>query len=78
MFTKFQKDVATQDILRLLGVTGVSNQITIKPKVNVSNISNDIMHALHRSWFFNPKTITVSADEGRVQLAGTVHKPHDH
>lgn len=73
----FQKDVAEQDVRRLLGVTGVSNEITIKPRVDVSHVSDDIMHALHRSWFFDPKTITVSADEGRVRLAGTVHTPHD-
>ncbi|MEG8222927.1 MULTISPECIES: BON domain-containing protein [Sphingobium] len=35
------------------------------------------MHALHRSWFFDPKTITVSAQEGNVVLSGTVHSPHD-
>src|ERR1700722_14533123 len=48
----YQKDSASMDVRTLYGVTGVSNQITIKPTVNTSNISDDIMHALGRSWFF--------------------------
>jgi osmotically-inducible protein OsmY len=59
------------------GVVGASNQISIRPKVNASNISDDIMHALHRSWFFDPKTINVSADGGNVRLSGTVGSWHE-
>jgi len=73
----FQKAAAAQDVHRLLGTVGVSNRITIKPKVSVSNISDDIMHALHRSWFFDPKTITVTADGGKVVLTGTVESLHE-
>jgi osmotically-inducible protein OsmY len=73
----FQKNFAEQDIHRLLGVAGVSNKITIKPKVNTSNLSDEIIHALHRSWFFDPQTIKVSADGGKVRLTGTVQSPHD-
>ena len=74
---KYQKDAAEQDLRRLFGVVGVSNQITIKPKVNAFNISDDITHALHRSWFFDPRTVTVSAQGGNVRLTGSVHSPHD-
>lgn len=69
----FQRDAAEQDVRRLMGVVGVSNQTTIKPMVNVADISDDIVHALHRSWFFDPKTISVTAEGGKVRLAGTVH-----
>ncbi len=55
----------------------MSNQVTIKPKINTENISDAITHALHRSWFFDPKTITVTAQGGKVRLTGTVHSPHD-
>jgi len=68
----YQLDAAAQDVRGLMGVIGVSNNITIKPRVNVSNLSDDIMHALHRSWFFDPKTINVSARDGQVKLTGTV------
>lgn len=73
----FQKEAAADDIRRLLGVVGVSNQIAIKPRVNTANLSDDIMHALHRSWFFDPKLVRVSAEGGKIRLTGTVHSPHD-
>lgn len=73
----YQREAAEQDVRRLFGVVGVSNQISIKPRVDVENISDDIMHAMHRSWFFDPQTITVSADGGKVRLNGTVSSPHD-
>jgi osmotically-inducible protein OsmY len=73
----YQKEAAEQDIRPLFGVTGLSNQIRMKPRVNASNVSDDITHALHRSWFFDPKTITVTAIGGKVRLTGTVHTWHD-
>lgn len=73
----YQKDAAEQDVRRLHGVVGVSNQTTIKPKVNTSNISDDIRHALHRAWFLDPDNIKVNAEGGKVRLTGTVHSPHD-
>jgi osmotically-inducible protein OsmY len=73
----YQKDAAEQDVRRLFGVVGVSNLTTIKPQVNASNVSNDIMHALHRSWLFDPKTVTVSAEGGKVRLSGTVRSQRD-
>lgn len=69
----YQKDDAQQDVRRLWGVVGVSDQITIKPRVNTANLSDDITHALHRSWFFDPDHVTVTAKGGRVKLTGTVH-----
>ncbi len=74
---QYQRQAAEQDVRGLYGVVGASNQITIKPRVNTSNISDDIMHALHRSWFFDPKTINVSADGGKVRLSGTVRSWHE-
>jgi len=70
----YQQEAAAEDVRRLFGVVGVSNQIVIKPKprVNASNIRDNIMAALHRSWF-DPKTITVTAQGGNVHLTGTVH-----
>lgn len=73
----YQKEAVEQNIRSLLGVVGVSNQMTIRPKVDTFNLSDDINHALHRSWFFNPDDIKVSAEGGRIRLTGTVHSPHD-
>jgi osmotically-inducible protein OsmY len=74
---EYQRHAAEQDVQRLLGVIRVSNQISIKPRVNVGNLSDDIMHALHRSWFFDPQTIKVTARGGKVHLTGTAASVHD-
>jgi osmotically-inducible protein OsmY len=74
---RYQKQAAEQNVRRLLGVTGVSNQIGIKLRVNAANLNDDIMHALHRSVFFDPKTISVSAEGGDIRLTGTVHSLHE-
>lgn len=73
----YQRQAAEADIRQLAGVTGLSNLIVIKPPVKASNISDDILHALHRSWFFDTKTIDVTVENGRVHLTGTVTSPHD-
>jgi osmotically-inducible protein OsmY len=74
----FQREAAEQDVRRLLGVTGVTNQISIKPGVNTANISNDISCALHRVFpaYPDPDAITVTADGGKVRLTGNVHSWH--
>lgn len=73
----YQRENAEQALQRLFGVTGISNQIEIGQHVDAGHISDDIMHALHRSWFFDPKTIDVRAEAGTVFLSGTVHTPHE-
>ena len=73
----YQKTAAESDVRGLLGVLGVSNHITIKPRVNASNLSDDIMRAMHRSWFFEPNTVKVSVTGGKVKLSGTVGSWHD-
>ena len=67
----FEHDAAAEDVRRLWGVVGVSNQITLKPRVNTNNLTGDIAAALHRSWF-EPNGIKVVADGGRVTLTGQV------
>ena len=62
----YQKEAAAWDVRGLRGVVGVSNQITIKPKADEPNLGDNILHALHRTWFFDPKTITVTEDGGKV------------
>ena len=43
-----------------------------------SQISDEITHALHHSWFFDPQTITVTeTEDGVVCLTGTVATTHD-
>lgn len=44
---------------------------------DASQISDEIIHALHHSWFFDPQTITVTETDGKVRLTGTVSTQHD-
>jgi len=72
----FQQVAAERDVRALLGVVGVSNQTSIKPRVNEKNISENIRHALHRSWF-DAKTINVTAKGGEIHLTGTADSWYD-
>jgi osmotically-inducible protein OsmY len=67
----YQQEAAADDVRELWGVVGVSNEITIKPRPNTSKIRDDILAALDRSWF-DPATINVSAQGGKVTLTGKV------
>jgi osmotically-inducible protein OsmY len=46
-------------------------------EADASQISDEITHALHHSWFFDRQTITVTEVDGVVRLAGSVASPHD-
>lgn len=72
----YQLEAAARDVHALYGVIGVSNQMTVKPKVNAKDISDSITHALHRSWL-DPKTIGVTASGGNIHLTGTAHSWSD-
>ena len=67
----YQQQAAVDDVRGILGVIGVSNDITIKPRPNTSEIENNIRVALDRSWF-DPASINVTALDGKVKLTGSV------
>jgi osmotically-inducible protein OsmY len=69
---RYQEEAALRDIRPLWGVVGVFNEITVKPQPNVSAIRENILVALDRSWL-DPATIEVTAQGGRVTLAGEVN-----
>jgi len=78
----YQHEAAEEDVHRLTGVIGVSNQIVVRPganavRVNTGAISDDITHALHRSWFFEGSPVKVSAHGGHVRLSGQVTTLHE-
>lgn len=68
----YQRESAVAMIRSLAGVASVSNQISLKVRPNTSTITDNILHALHRSWFFDADQIKVSTDGGEVHLTGTV------
>jgi osmotically-inducible protein OsmY len=44
---------------------------------DASQISDEITHALHHPWFFDPQTIIVTETDRVVRLTGTVATQHD-
>jgi osmotically-inducible protein OsmY len=72
----YQQEAAAQDVRRLLGVVGLSDQTTVKPTLNEANIRDSVILALSRSWA-NPANIEVSTEGGTVRLSGAVHSMHD-
>jgi osmotically-inducible protein OsmY len=69
---RYQWDAAARMVRSLGGVTGVSNWISIKSQADTTTLHDDIVHALHRSWFFDKDTVHVSAVGGKVHLTGVV------
>lgn len=57
----------------LIGVTGVSNQILIKPKVSMRAVKSDIEAALMRGALLDAQNISVKVQGADVTLSGSVH-----
>jgi osmotically-inducible protein OsmY len=68
----FQSEAAEHELRHLSGVVAVNNLITVRPQVDIAAVSDRISEALDRSWLFDPKTVTVTADGGTIYLGGTV------
>jgi osmotically-inducible protein OsmY len=70
---QFQKKAAEDAIRKLSGVTGVSNSITIKPRVSASDIKKKIEDALARNAHVEARAIRVNvSDSNKVRLEGAV------
>jgi osmotically-inducible protein OsmY len=69
---QYQKEDAERVVRRLAGVTGVTNLITVTPRVAASELKQRIEQALLRSVETDAKGITVDVDGDAVILKGTV------
>ena len=70
---QFQKSAAGRAVSHLTGVTGVSNYITVKPKVAPTEVKEKIEAAFKRNAILDANRIKVQADGGKVTLTGSVH-----
>ena len=70
---QYQKDAAMRAVRYLTGVKGVSNNITVKPRVSPVDVKDKIVAALKRSAELDARRITVQSDDGRISLLGSVH-----
>jgi len=70
---QFQRQDAADSVRYLSGVTGVSNEIAIKPSLSATVVKSDIEAALKRRAAADAKTIAVAVKGADVTLTGTVH-----
>jgi len=70
---QYQRQEAADSLRYLAGVTGVSNQITIKPSASATVVKSDIEAALKRRAAADAKAIAVEVKGSDVTLTGTVH-----
>ena len=73
----YQKTAVGKAVRYLLGVKGVSNQITVKPSLTVGSIKDDIEAALKRRFRTDGNHISITVNDGDVTLSGTVHSWSD-
>jgi len=69
----FQKEATKDAVKNLLGVTGVSNKITIKSDTRDRIEEKDIESALRRNWSIADKDIGVKVSGHTVTLTGMVN-----
>ena len=68
----YQRNSAEEAVRYLSGVKGVSNNITLKPSVQPTAVKEAIEKALKRDAEIDAAGINVTANGGKVTLAGTV------
>lgn len=73
----YQRRAAKKVVSHLLGVTGVKNEMTIKPEANAKDIKKRIEDAFKRSADDESKKISVYVDGNKVTLSGRVHSFSD-
>jgi osmotically-inducible protein OsmY len=69
---QYQRERAERAVTRLRGVKGVSNQITLRPRVEPSAIKQKIEEALRRRAVLDASNITVESSGSEVTLRGNV------
>ncbi len=72
---QYQKEDAERAVRRLTGVRGVTNLLTVRPRVKPSSqeLKRKIEEALVRSAETDAERITVEVQDNKVILKGTVH-----
>jgi len=69
---QYQKNAAESAVRYLTGVVGVTNVITVKPRVSPTELKSKIVDAFKRSAELDARRITVEVDGGKVTLRGSV------
>lgn len=70
---EYERQSAEKAIRPLLGVVGIHNQITLKPRPVPADITNRITDALQRQALHEAKRVQIDVDGSTVTLHGQVH-----
>lgn len=73
----YQRRSVEKAIRPLMGVVGISNEITLRAKSKAANLSHRIEEALTRQAIREAKKIEVAVEGTTVKLRGTVHSWHE-
>ncbi len=68
----YQKETAESTVRYLSGVKGVSNQITIKPRLSATKVEDEIEASFRRIALLDAEKIEVETSGNKVTLSGTV------
>lgn len=69
---RYQKDATEDAVCCLMGVVGVSNQITVKPSIKPLDVKAKIESAFQRNAMLDARRITVETRGDKVILRGSV------
>jgi osmotically-inducible protein OsmY len=69
---QYQREEAERVVRRLMGVRGVTNLITVKPRATRSELKKKIEDALVRNAELDANRITVEVQDSKIILKGTV------
>lgn len=69
----YQKSAAEGAVRYLRGVTGITNEITVKPSVKMADVKDKIQSAFERQAMLDAKDIDIDLDGSAVTLKGHVH-----
>lgn len=69
----YQRRAAESTVRNLLGVTGVTNLMTINPQVCSADVERQVQDALIRVFHDRPRQVAVDVNGSQVVLRGKVH-----
>lgn len=70
---QYQRQAAERAVLHLMGIRGVSNQLTLTPRLTPVDLKNRIEAAFKRTAELEARKIRVETTGGKVILEGSVH-----
>jgi len=70
---QYQRQAAERAVLHLMGIRGVSNQLTLTPRITPADLKNRIEAAFKRTAELEARKIRVETTGGKVILEGSVH-----